>query len=97
MTVAAIDERFRYHAEDRAVQQGRPLVYDDIGEKLMELRKVAWDRYDLKALWNIPGHATLEAMRSVAHALRGRGDLAAVHLAAAILDEVDRQECDAVR
>ena len=42
-----IDERFICAAEARAAQQaslGVKVRYEDIGERLMELRKIAWDR-----------------------------------------------------
>ena len=89
---AVIEERFRSRAEDRAAQWKRAPVYDDIGERLMELRKEAWDGYAQRALWNIPPDATLGAMRSVAWALRFHGDMKAAFLAEDILREVDRQE-----
>ncbi len=94
-TVADIDRRFLCRAEERAAQQGRALQYDDIGDRLMALRKEAWDKYDLRALWNRRGDATLDAMRGVASALRLYGDLEAAHLAAAILREVERRSGDA--
>ena len=96
-TAADIDGRFLCRAEERAARQGRTLKYDDIGDRLMALRKEAWDRYDLRALWNRRGDATLNAMRGVARALRLYGDLEAAHLAAAILREVERQSGDAAR
>ena len=96
-TAAEIDGRFMCRAEDRAAQQGRTLKYDDIGDKLMALRKDAWDKYELRALWNRRGDATLNAMRGVARALRLYGDLEAAYLAAAILREVERQSGNAAR
>ena len=52
-------ERFSCAAEDRATDWGCVPAYDDIGERLMTLRKEAWDRYSLRALWNIRPDATL--------------------------------------
>lgn len=63
--------------------------YEEIGERLMELRKIAWDRYHARALWSTPVHATYAAMRAVAGALRDYGDLEAAYLAAAILREIE--------
>ena len=96
-TPVDIDGRFACRAEERAAQQGRALKYDDIGDRLMALRKEAWDNYDLRALWNRRGDATLNAMRGVAEALRLYGDLEAAYLAAAILREVERQSGNAAR
>ena len=87
-----IEERFRSRAEDRAIEWKRSLAYHDIGDRLMELRKEAWDGYAYRALWNIRPDATLGAMRSVAWALRLYGDMKAAFLAEDILQEVDRQE-----
>ena len=87
----SVDERFRCAAEDRAVQQARPVTYHDIGEQLMELRKLAWDRYHARALWSTPPHATYGTMRAVAGALRDHGDLEAAYLAAAIDREIGRR------
>ncbi len=87
-----VEERFACAAEDCAVQWKISPAYDDIGEKLMALRKEAWDRYSLRALWNVRPDATLGAMRSVANALRCYGDMDAAFLAGAILREVDRRE-----
>ena len=87
-----IDERFRCAAEDRAAQQaclGVRVRYEDIGDRLMELRKEAWDRYHARALWSTPTHATYGTMRAVAGALRDHGDLEAAYLAAAILREIE--------
>ena len=96
-TAADIDGRFVCQAEHRAQQRGRTLKYDDIGDGLMALRKEAWDKYDLRALWSTRGDATLNAMRGVARALRLYGDLDAAYLAAAILREVERQCGNAAR
>lgn len=96
-TAADIDERFFCQAEHRARQRGRTLKYDDIGDGLMALRKEAWDKYDLRALWSVRGDATLSAMRGVARALRLNGDLEAAYLAAAILREVERRSGNAAR
>ncbi len=73
MAKGMIDERFRCAAEDRAAQQaclGVQARYEDIGERLMELRKEAWDRYGATALWSVPPHATYGAMSAVAVGLR---------------------------
>ena len=86
-----IDQRFRCAAEDRAAQQaslGVRVRYEDIGERLMELRKIAWDRYGATALWYVPPHATYGTMEEVADGLRSNGDLEAAYLAAAILKEI---------
>ena len=91
MDINMIDERFRCAAEDRAAQQacrGVKVRYEDIGERLMELRKEAWDRYGTTALWSVPPHATYGAMSAVADGLRTDGDLEAAYLAAAILREI---------
>ncbi len=91
MDTTCIDERFRCAAEDRAAQQaslGVKVRYEDIGERLMELRKIAWDRYGATALWSVPPHATYGAMSAVADGLRTDGDLEAAFLAAAILKEI---------
>ncbi|MDE0303421.1 MAG: hypothetical protein OXI87_00845 [Albidovulum sp.] len=87
-----IDERFRCAAEDRAAQQaslGVRVRYEDIGDRLMELRKEAWDRYGATALWSVPPHATYGAMSAVTEGLRTDGDLEAAYLAAAILREIE--------
>ena len=89
------DERFRCGAELRADRFGIRLQYDDIGERLMELRKEAYDKYDGRALTNVPGHATLAGMRAVAGSLRDNGDLEAAYLAAAIDREIRRRTSDA--
>ena len=91
MAGSMIDERFRCAAEDRAAQQaslGVKVRYEDIGERLMELRKEAWDRYGATALWHVPPDATYAAMSAVADGLRSDGDLQAAYLAAAILREI---------
>lgn len=78
---------------EQAVRRfGITLRHDDIGERLMELRRTAWDRYGCTALWYLAGHATLGSMRAVARGLQSNGDLAAARLAAEILSEVERQE-----
>ncbi len=87
--------RFSCLAEQRAARRGRTLKYEPIGDRLMALRKQAWDRYDTRALQNTPGDATLDAMRGVACDLRRYGDMQAVHLAAAIISEVKKQESHA--
>ena len=87
-----VDERFRCAAEDRAAQQaclGVAVRVEEIGERLMELRKQAWDRYGATALWSVPPHATYGAMAAVAESLRTNGDLEAAWLAAAILREIE--------
>ena len=87
-----IDERFICAAEARAAQQaslGVKVRYEDIGERLMELRKIAWDRYGATALWYVPPHATYSTMDEVANGLRRNGDLEAAYLAAAILKEIE--------
>ena len=81
-------EGFRCAAELRAARFGIVLEYDDIGDRLMELRKVAWDRYDTSALWSVPPHATYDSMHAVVDGLRSDGDLEAAYLAAAILREI---------
>ncbi len=83
-----IDNRFRCSAEQRAVRFGINLRYEDIGDRLMELRKIAWDRYDTSALWSVPPHATYDSMHAVVDGLRSDGDLEAAYLAAAILREI---------
>ncbi|MCY3880169.1 MAG: hypothetical protein OXF74_13440 [Rhodobacteraceae bacterium] len=86
-----IDERYRCAAEDRAAQRaglGVKVRYEDIGERLMKLRKIAWDRYGTTALWYVPPHATYATMEEVADGLRCNGDLQAAYLAAAILREI---------
>ena len=91
VTMNGIDQRFRCAAEDRAAQQaslGVRVRYEDIGERLMELRKIAWDRYGATALWYVPPHATYGTMEEVADGLRSNGDLEAAYLAAAILKEI---------
>ncbi len=91
MDNSKIDERFRCAAEDRAAQQaclGVEVRYEEIGERLMEFRKIAWDRYGVTALWYVPPHATYAAMEEVADGLRSNGDLEAAYLAAAILKEI---------
>ena len=92
MTNQQIDDRFICAAEARTAQQeslGIKVRYEDIGERLMELRKIAWDRYGATALWYVAPHATYGAMRAVADGLRSNGDLEAAYLAAAILKEVE--------
>ena len=88
MAERMIRERFRCGAELRAARFGIVLQYEDIGDRLMELRKEAYDRYDGRALTNLPGHATFGGMRAIAHSLRDNGDLAAARLAADILREI---------
>ena len=86
-----IGGRFRCAAEDRAARQARLGVtvrYEDIGERLMELRKIAWDFYGATALWSVPVDATYGAMSAVADGLRSGGDLKAAFLAAEILREI---------
>ena len=93
-----IDERFICAAEARASQQaslGIKVRYEDIGERLMELRKIAWDRYGATALWYVPPHATYGTMDEVADGLRSYGDLEAAYLAAAILKEIKARTGDA--
>ena len=93
------EERFRCAAEDRAAQQaclGVTIKYEDIGERLMELRKIAWDRYGATALWYVPPHATYATMDEVADGLRNNGDLEAAYLAAAILQEIETRTGRAV-
>ena len=93
-----IDERFICAAEARTAQQaslGIKVRYEDIGERLMELRKIAWDRYGATALWYVPPHATYGTMRAVADGLRSNGDLEAAYLAAAILKEIEARTGDA--
>ena len=93
-----IDERFICAAEARAAQQaslGVKVRYEDIGERLMELRKIAWDRYGATALWYVPPHATYSTMDEVANGLRRNGDLEAAYLAAAILKEIKARTGDA--
>ncbi len=89
MAESAIDKRFICAAEVRASQQARAIEYEEIGERLMELRKTAWDKYHALALWNTPPHATFDCMRAVAEDLRVNGDLEATFLAAAIDREVE--------
>ncbi|MCY3875705.1 MAG: hypothetical protein OXF88_15620 [Rhodobacteraceae bacterium] len=86
-----VDSRFKCRAEERAARFGFELKYEGIGDRLMELRKEAFDKYDLRALWSTPGHATLAGMRGVAEALRNNGDLEAAYLAAEIIREVERE------
>lgn len=91
MADTSIDERFICAAEARAAQQadlGVTIRYEDIGERLMELRKIAWDRYGATALWYVPPHATYNTMEEVADGLRSNGDLEAAYLAAAIIKEI---------
>ena len=93
-----IDDRFICAAEARAAQQaslGVKVRYEDIGERLMELRKIAWDRYGATALWYVPPHATYGTMSEVADGLRSYGDLEAAYLAAAILKEIEARIGDA--
>lgn len=92
MANPSIDERFICAAEARAAQQaslGVTVRYEDIGDRLMELRKIAWDRYGATALWHVPPHATYSTMDEVAEGLRSNGDLEAAYLAAAIIREID--------
>ena len=86
-----IDSRFACDAELRARQTGLAVKYEDIGDRLMELRKIAWDRYGAHCLWNVPPHATCGALRGVANGLRNSGDLEAAFLAAAILREIEKR------
>ena len=91
MADTSIDECFICAAEARAAQQaslGVEVKYEDIGERLMELRKIAWDRYGATALWYVPPHATYSTMEEVAEGLRCNGDLEAAYLAAAIIQEI---------
>lgn len=91
MTNNQIEDRFICAAEARTAQQaslGVKVRYEDIGERLMELRKIAWDRYGATALWYVPPHATYSTMDEVANGLRRNGDLEAAYLAAAILKEI---------
>ena len=90
-----IDERFRCSAEQRAARFGITVQYEDIGDRLMELRKIAWDRYDSSALWSVPPHATYNAMYEVVDGLRSDGDLEAAYLAAAILQEISLRNAGA--
>ena len=90
-----IDERFSCGAERRAARFGIAIQYDDIGDRLMELRKIAWDRYASSALWSVPPHATYSSMYEVADGLRSDGDLEAAYLAAAILQEIESRKADA--
>ena len=85
------DTRFRCAAEDRAIQQNRKIEYHDIGGRLMELRRIAWDKYHARALWSTPPHATYRTLRAVAETLRDNGDLGAAFLAAAIDKEISRR------
>ena len=89
MAERMIRERFRCGAELRAARFGIVLQYEDIGDRLMELRKEAYDRYDGRALTNLPGHAKFGGMRAIVHSLRDDGDLAAAWLAANILREME--------
>ena len=89
-----VNSRFRCRAEERAARFGLKLKYEDIGDRLMELRKEAFDKYDVRALWSTPGHATLTGMRGIAEALRNNGDLEAAFLAAAIFREVEKEGGD---
>ncbi len=88
MNSSVIDRRHRCSAEQRAARFGIALKYEDIGERLMELRKIAWDRYGATALWSTPPHATYDSMYAVVDGLRSDGDLEAAYLAAAILKEI---------
>ncbi len=87
--------RFYCGAELRARRFGITLKYEDIGERLMFLRKEAYDKYDGRALTNIPGHATYGGMRGIAESLRENGDLEAAFLAAAIDEEISRRTSSA--
>ena len=92
MADTRINERFICAAEARAAQQadlGVTVRYEDIGERLMELRKIAWDRYGTTALWYVAPHATYGTMDEVADGLRCYGDLEAAYLAAAIIREIE--------
>ena len=62
-------ERYKCHAEERAMERGRPLRYDNIGKTLMLLRKKAWNKYHV-ALQDISGDATLDAMSKMVDALQ---------------------------
>ena len=90
-----IEERFRCMAEQRAARFGITPKYEDMGDQLMELRKIAWDRYGAQALWSVPPHATFDSMRAVIDGLRSHGDLEAAYLAAAILREIECRTGDA--
>lgn len=86
-----VNNRFKCRAEERAARFGFELNYEDIGDRLMELRQEAFDKYDVRALWSTPGHATLAGMRGVAGVLRNNGDLGAAYLAAEIIREGERE------
>ena len=81
------------------VDEGVPIVVgtaakpkrEDVGERLLELRRTAFQKYYPDALWYVSSDATFAAMRGVADALRTEGDLEAAFLAAAILKEIDRK------
>ena len=59
-----------------------------MGDRLMELRRTARDRYGAQALWSVPPHATYDSMHAVIDGLRSNGDLEATYLAAAIFREI---------
>ncbi len=80
-----IPEKYHCLAEQRSRRFQIDLEYEDIGDELMNLRKQAFDLYGATCLWNIPGDATIDGMRSVAKGLRNYGDLKAAHLAIEIL------------
>ena len=90
-----IEEPFRCMAEQRAARFGITLEYEDMGDRLMELRRTAWDRYGAQALWSVPPHATYDSMHAVVDGLRSYGDLEAAYLAAAILREIECRRSDA--
>ena len=91
MPITEIDPRYHCEAEERARRFCITLEYEDIGAKLMELRREAFEKYGCQALWNIPGDATYSGMQTVAGHLRSYGDLEAAYLAAAILKEIERR------
>ena len=80
MANGVIDERFTCAAEAIASRQDCPRVKfrrDDIGERPVELRKEARDRYGTTAFWLAPPHATHAAMSEPVDDLRTDGDLKA--------------------
>lgn len=95
MSCVMIEKRFRCMAEQRATRFGITLEYEDLGDRLMELRRIAWDRYGAQALWSVPPHATFDSMHAVIDGLRSYGDLEAAYLAAAILREIECRTDDA--
>ena len=66
-----------------------------MGDQLMELRKIAWDRYGAQALWSASPHATYDSMCAVLDGLRSHGGLVAANLAAVILREIECRTGDA--